>query len=186
MIDRLFDHTVRWLAPMLCFTAEEAWLARHPGETNSVHLETFARIPPEWRDDALAEKWRKVRSVRRVVTGALELERAQKRHRLLARSASGRLRCRRRSVRRVADIDFAEVCITSAATLVAGEAAGATRSGCRTLRASPWCRRAEGTKCARSWKLFDPASAPIRPIPDITPRDAQAMREWDAMQKAAE
>ena len=78
VLDRLFHCTVTWLAPMLPFTAEEAWLARDP-QAGSVHLELFPEVPAAWRDDALAEKWRKVRSVRRVVTGALELERAQKR-----------------------------------------------------------------------------------------------------------
>src|SRR6185503_18643477 len=72
VLDHLFRATVTWLAPMLPFTAEEAWLARYPSKEGSVHLELFPDIPPEWRNDALAEKWRKVRTVRRVVTGALE------------------------------------------------------------------------------------------------------------------
>ena len=67
-----------WIAPILAFTAEEAWLARYP-DAESVHLETFPDVPAEWRDDALAERWAKIRRVRRVVTGALEIERAQKR-----------------------------------------------------------------------------------------------------------
>ena len=67
-----------WLAPLLPFTTEEAWLDRHPDAT-SVHLEQFPEMPAEWRDDALAEKWRKIRTVRRVVTGALEIERREKR-----------------------------------------------------------------------------------------------------------
>src|SRR5262249_30140363 len=79
VIDQLFPARVCWLAPMLPFTAEEAWLARYPSAEGSVHLELFPEIPSAWRDDALAEKWRKVRTVRRVVTGALEIERAQKR-----------------------------------------------------------------------------------------------------------
>ena len=79
VINELFRCTVTWLAPMLCFTAEEAWAARNGGEESSVHLELFSEVPANWRDDALAEKWRKVRTVRRVVTGALELERAAKR-----------------------------------------------------------------------------------------------------------
>src|SRR5712672_1908148 len=78
VLDYLFRCTVSWLAPMLCFTAEEAWLARYPDE-QSVHLETFPKVLGAWRDDALAEKWRKIRTVRRVVTGALEVERANKR-----------------------------------------------------------------------------------------------------------
>src|SRR6202012_5680566 len=31
VLDQLFRCTVTWLAPILCFTAEEAWLARDPG-----------------------------------------------------------------------------------------------------------------------------------------------------------
>ena len=51
-----------WLAPMLCFTAEEAWLARYPSEDGSVHLAVCPEMPVAWADDALAEKWRKVRA----------------------------------------------------------------------------------------------------------------------------
>ena len=79
VLDQLFRATVLWLAPMLPFTAEEAWLARYPSDDGSVHLELFPEVPASWRDEALAEKWRKVRNVRRVVTGAIEIERAGKR-----------------------------------------------------------------------------------------------------------
>jgi len=44
---------------------------------------------------------------------------------------------------------------------------------------------AEGTKCARSWKIST-AVGSDPDYPDVTPRDAQALREWDAMPKAAE
>ncbi len=98
VLDQLFRATVCWLAPMLCFTAEEAWLAREPN-AQSVHLAPFPQVPPSWRDEALAEKWRKLRNVRRVVTGALELERAAKRVGCVARGASARLHRRSRSVR---------------------------------------------------------------------------------------
>ncbi|TIW19947.1 MAG: isoleucine--tRNA ligase, partial [Mesorhizobium sp.] len=67
----LFECLVKWLAPMLPFTMEEAWLDRHP-DAVSVHLDQFPAIPEDWRNETLAEKWRKVRQVRRVVTGALE------------------------------------------------------------------------------------------------------------------
>jgi isoleucyl-tRNA synthetase len=78
VLDRVYHHLVTWLAPVLCFTAEEAWLARHPGESESVHLQTFAKPGSAWKDEALAKKWERVRDVRRVVTGALERARADK------------------------------------------------------------------------------------------------------------
>jgi len=80
VMDELFNCLTAWFAPFICFTAEEAWLARHEGSEAeaSVHLRTFPKIPADWRDDALAEKWKDIRTVRRVVTGALEVARAEK------------------------------------------------------------------------------------------------------------
>ena len=79
VLDEVFSCLTAWLAPFICFTAEEAWLARFPGESESVHLRLFPNIPADWQDDALAAKWSKIRELRRVVTGALEIERAEKR-----------------------------------------------------------------------------------------------------------
>jgi isoleucyl-tRNA synthetase len=79
VIDEMFNTLVIWLAPILSFTAEEAWLARDPKREGSVHLESFPVPDKAWRNDELAKKWDLVRDVRRVVTGALELERAAKR-----------------------------------------------------------------------------------------------------------
>lgn len=79
VLDTVFETLVAWLAPFICFTAEEAWMARHPETDASVHEQQFPAIPADWRDEALAARWAKVRDVRRVVTGALEKERAAKR-----------------------------------------------------------------------------------------------------------
>jgi isoleucyl-tRNA synthetase len=46
-------------------------------------------------------------------------------------------------------------------------------------------RLAQGRKCARSWKIT-PAVGADPAYPDVTPRDAQALREWEALRKAAE
>ncbi|MGH6814795.1 MAG: isoleucine--tRNA ligase, partial [Hyphomicrobiaceae bacterium] len=78
-LDHIFRCLTTWFAPMLCFTCEEVWLARTPSADGSVHLQLFPKIPKAWRDAKLAEKWEKIRSVRRVVTGAMEIERAAKR-----------------------------------------------------------------------------------------------------------
>jgi isoleucyl-tRNA synthetase len=54
VLDAVFDCLTAWLAPFLCFTAEEAWLARYPETEASVHLRLFPEIPEGWRDDVLA------------------------------------------------------------------------------------------------------------------------------------
>ena len=185
VIDHLFRCTVTWLAPMLCFSAEEAWLSRYGDDAPSVHLQLFPDVPAEWRDDKLAEKWRKIRSVRRVVTGALELERAGKRIGSSLEAAPIVYVSDLDLFNAIVDADLAEICITSNATLAEGEGpAEAFRlDDVRGVAVMP--QRAHGKKCARSWKVTesvgeDPA------YPDVTPRDAQALREWDTLRKAAE
>src|SRR5471030_1181629 len=117
VLDHLFRCTVVWLAPMLCFTAEETWASRYGATAKLVHLELFPEVPAAWRDDRLADKWRKVRNVRRVVTGALEIERAQKRIGSSLEAHPVVLVTDEDLFSAVTDVDLAEVCITSAFTL---------------------------------------------------------------------
>jgi isoleucyl-tRNA synthetase len=184
VLDHLCRCTVTWLAPMLCFTAEEAWLARYPDAT-SVHLEAFPAVPASWRDDVLAEQWRKLRNLRRVVTGALELERAAKR---IGSSleASPIVHVADPDLFAIAaEADLAELCITSDATLVEGEGPASAFRLADVAGVAVEPRLAQGRKCARSWKI-SPAVGSDPQYPDVTPRDAKALREWDAMRKAAE
>ncbi len=185
VIDHLFRCTVTWLAPMLCFTAEECWLSRYGDTAPSVHLQTFPHVPASWRDDALAEKWRRIRNVRRVVTGALELERAQKRIGSSLEAAPIVHVADKDLFAAIVDADLAEICITSAATLVEtdGPANAFRLDDVKGVAVLP--HRADGKKCARSWKVSESVGSDPQ-YPDVTPRDAQALREWDALRKAAE
>jgi isoleucyl-tRNA synthetase len=184
VLDQLFRVTVVWLAPILCFTAEEAWLARDPSAT-SVHLELFPDLPAEWSNDALAEKWRKVRNVRRVITGALELERAGKRIGSSLEAAPVVYVADPELANLLLDIDLAEVSITSAATLVEGEGPPNAFRLPDVPDVAVVPGLAEGRKCARSWKISQAVGSDPQ-FPDVTPRDAQALREWKAWREAAE
>ena len=175
VIRKLFECLVTWLAPMLPFTMEEAWLSRKP-DAVSVHLEQFPTVPAEWRDDALEAKWEKIRDVRSVVTGALEIERREKRIGASLEAAP---------VVHVADPelmaalegqDFAEICITSAITLVADEGPADAFRLAEVGKVSVEPKLAEGSKCARSWRITtDVGSDPD--YPDVSARDAAALRE---------
>ena len=175
VIRTLFDCLVTWLAPMLPFTAEEAWLSRNP-QVVSVHLEQFPTVPAEWRNDALAEKWRKIREVRKVVTGALEIERKEKRIGSSLEAAP---------VVHVADPDllqalngqdFAEICITSGIEVDGGEGPEDAFRLPDVAKVSVVPKLAEGRKCARSWRITtDVGSDPL--YPDVSARDAAALRE---------
>jgi isoleucyl-tRNA synthetase len=185
VLDHLFRATVIWLAPMLPFTSEEAWLARYPSQEGSVHLELFPELPSAWRDDALAERWRKVRNVRRVVTGALEIERAHKRIGSSLEAAPVIYISDPELFAAVVDVDFAEVAITSDYTLVEGDSPPDAFRLDDVKGVALEVRLAEGRKCARSWRIL-PSVGSDPAYPDVSPRDAKALREWEAMRKAAE
>jgi isoleucyl-tRNA synthetase len=154
MLDTLFSCLTAWLAPILCFTAEEAWLARHGDDgRDSVHLRTYPEIPAGWRDDALAARWEQVRAVRRVVTGALELARADRRigaglqaHPVVHLGDGYR--------EALAGLDLAEIAITSGLTLADGPAP----DGAFTLPDVPdvavVVELAAGDKCERCWRVL--------------------------------
>jgi isoleucyl-tRNA synthetase len=179
-IDILCDAILKWLAPILSFTCDEAWAMYWPGDCPSVHLLTFPFNLAEFRDDKLAAKWATIRDVRRVVTGALELERAAK---TIGSSleASPIIYVSDRAILAVLfDVDLAEVCITSSYEVREGEPpAGAFR-----LDAVPGVavvvEKAQGIKCARSWKILTTVGED-REYPDVSPRDAQALHEWKAL-----
>jgi len=77
VLDQVFQALVRWLSPVLCFTAEEVWATRYP-EGGSVHLLEWPKIDPAWRDEALGQKWDLIRASRERVTEAIEPLRREK------------------------------------------------------------------------------------------------------------
>ena len=74
----VFSALARLMAPILTFTAEEAWRYAPGPRAQSVHLERFPEAPREWLDDALKQQWDRLLEVRREVAKALETARAQK------------------------------------------------------------------------------------------------------------
>ena len=143
-----------------------------------MHVNDFPLMSRLWRNEEVAERWEKVRVVRRVVTGALELERAGKRLGSSLEAAP---------VVHIADealwaaiegVDLAEVCITSGIEVVAG----AAPADAFTLADVPGVgvvpKLAEGTKCARSWRITDDVGSDPA-YPELSARDAAVMREID-------
>jgi isoleucyl-tRNA synthetase len=164
VIDQLFHCLVTWWAPIMVFTAEEVWISRFDHPESSVHVMPFAKPLAEWKNDELAKKWSAIRKVRGAVTAALEIERANKVIGSSLEAAPEVLVEDAVELAAVQSVDFAEICITSAITVKQGSA-------------SVIFHKAEGQKCARSWKISKDIGQD-KDFPDITPRDAEAVREW--------
>ncbi|WP_027057483.1 isoleucine--tRNA ligase [Mesorhizobium loti] len=182
VVRHLFDCLVKWLAPMLPFTTEEAWLDRHP-DAVSVHLDQFPEIPADWKNEALAEKWRKVRQVRRVVTGALEIARAQK---VIGSSleAVPVVTINDAALEAaISDVDMAEMAITSDLVIAHGQAlAGAfTLDDVKGVAVVVEKAEARGlVKCARSWRYTADVGQDAA-FPDVSARDAAVLHELKAL-----
>ncbi len=182
VLDEVFSRLTIWLAPIMPFTTEEAWLTRFP-ESESVHLRVIPPMPEHWRDDAAAETMARLRAARGVVTGALEVARRDKKIGAALEAWPVVHVADAEMLALLQSVDFAELCITSGVTLLAGEGPADAFRLAETPGVAVVVEKAPGVKCARSWKYFDPATADPA-YPDITPRDAEAVREWEKSQAA--
>ena len=147
----------------------------------SVHLTLFPQEFDDFRDDALAAKWETIRDVRRVVTGALELERAAKKIGSSLEASPLVYVADKAVFATLFDVDLAEVCITSncdGARMTTPPAGAFTLPDVKGVAVV--VEQAVGTKCARSWKIL-PTVGEDPEYPDVSPRDAQALREWKAL-----
>jgi isoleucyl-tRNA synthetase len=177
VMDAVFERLTIWLAPLIPFTMEEAWTTRYP-DAGSNALRVFPETPAAWANPAEAERWAKVQLVTSSVTGALEIERREKRMGA-ALEAAPRVHIAEPGLLAAFEgLDAAEVFRTSQATLVAGKG---PEQAFRAAADSPVAvepLRAEGRKCARSWRILPEVGTDAR-YPDLSLRDAEAVAAWD-------
>jgi isoleucyl-tRNA synthetase len=183
-IEQIFRAVTIWLAPILAFTAEEAWAARD-SSLGSVHLEQFPTVPGAWRDESLGKRWATIRLLRLAVTGAIEIARADKQIGSSLEASPRVYLSNPEHIEALRGIDFAEVCITSDLAVEIGTTAPSSAFRIPEVAdAAVVVERAQGIKCARSWRYFDPATA-SPDFPDVSPRDAEALRELEALGRPA-
>jgi isoleucyl-tRNA synthetase len=177
-MDAAFERLTAWLAPLIPFTMEEAWTTRFP-EAHSNCLRTMPATPAEWRNEAEAARWAKVQRVTSVVTGALEVERREKRIGAALEAAPKVYVADGDLLAAFDGLDPAEVFRTSQATLVAGEGPQDAFRLAEAPGVAVEPLRAEGRKCARSWRILPEVGSDPR-YPDLSLRDADAVAAWDA------
>ena len=154
VLDLLFHRLTAWLAPVLVFTMEDVWLSRFPEEGDSIHLHDMPQTPETWRDPALAAKWDKIRAARRVVTGALEVQRTAK---VIGSSLEAAPVVHLGDpawLEALKSVDFAELCITSGLQLTADPAPPEAFRLPDTPDVGVVFEQAMGDKCARCWQVL--------------------------------
>ena len=179
VMDMAFHCLTRWFAPVLCFTTEEVWQSRFGQSEDSIHLQQFYDVGDEWRDNALAAKWDNIRKVRRVVTGALEIERREKRIGSSLEAAPVLYVGNADLQNAIAGQNMADICITSQIDIRHEAPPADTFALDDVDGVGVVPQMAEGQKCQRSWKIL-PDVGSVDGYPDLSPRDAAAVAEYDA------
>ena len=159
VMDAVFERLTIWLAPLIPFTMEEAWTTRFP-EAKSNCLRVFPETPEAWRNDAEALRWAKVQLVTSVVTGALEVERREKRIGAALEAAPGVFIAEADLAAAFQGLDPAEVFRTSAAGLAAGEGPKGAFRLPEVAGVAVEPSLADGCKCARCWRVLPEAAPP--------------------------
>jgi isoleucyl-tRNA synthetase len=143
----IFDFLVTRLAPYLSFTAEEAWGHAPAGvfeKADSIHMREYSAVPAGWRNTSLEEKWKTVLAVRETVLAALEPARASK---TIGSSLEASPVILTEHADLLADVDMAEVCITSDITVKKADATSVEFA------------KADGCKCNRCWRVLPEVEA---------------------------
>ena len=154
LLDILFHRLTAWLAPILVFTMEEVWLCRNPGEDSSIHLQDMPDTPAAWRNDALAAKWDGIRAARRVVTGALEVQRTAKVIGASLEAAPVVHVAETAILAALKSVDFADLCITSGLQLTHDPEPQEAFRLPEVPGISVVFEKADGEKCQRCWKVL--------------------------------
>jgi len=152
--DEIFRRIVTWFAPILCFTMEEAWTTRF-GMNDSVHLQDFFAAPAAWANPALVNKWSRIRELRRVITGALELARADKTIGSSLEAAPVLVVTDAADKALFDSVDLAEIAITSTAAVETAAALDGLYSVPEIKGAGARFAKASGEKCARCWRVLE-------------------------------
>lgn len=169
----VLDALCRLLAPIIPFTAEEAWqfmASNRSGEweknglvRESVHLQEFPKLRALRLPAGFVERWDRILAVR---AGANEKLEALRREKTIGKALEARLEIAAPDIVPADAALLAEVCLVSEVSVLpaAGEEI--------VVRAE----RHPGKKCVRCWKFFPEAELGTDPAhPELCPRCTQAV-----------
>ncbi len=149
LLNIIFNHLVRWFAPSISFTSEEAWKAM--GNKESIHLQDFLQCKNEYEDNQLNEKWSLIKNIRKVATGAIEKVREEK---IIRSSLEAHIDIfvSAESYKKLEKVMFDEITITSSFSLYVIDEKSKGFSIEDISDVIVKASKVSGEKCQRCWK----------------------------------
>ena len=154
VLKEIFCCLTAWLAPVLCYTAEEAWLAFIEDENKeSVHLTYFPKLSDNWINNKLRDSWNSLRKVRGVINGALEIARQDK---VIGSSLEAKINVyiQNEDLKLlIKNINLEELFIVSKVELVESDVPEDSYTEDVVEGIGVKVYKADGKKCERCWKI---------------------------------
>jgi len=153
LLGLILDMLLKWFAPILSFTTEEIYQTINKDKNSSIHLENFPKIPIKWKNNDLFEKWKKFKTIRKVVNAAIEAKRATK-DIGSSLEADVEIYLNEDNLNIVKDFDLSENFITSKAEAknMINDKNLFELDGVENIKVL--VKKASGNKCPRCWKIF--------------------------------
>ena len=149
LLDIIFNYLVRWFAPSLSFTTEEAWKSRN--NDSSIHLEDFLITPESYKNSEVNDIWITLKQIRKVITGALEKKRADK---IIGSSLEAHIDIylEKSILEKVKNYQLDEISITSSFELheITSNSEGFSLEEVSDVKVE--VSKTSGQKCQRCWK----------------------------------
>jgi isoleucyl-tRNA synthetase len=149
LLDIIFNYLVRWFAPSLSFTSEEAWKSRN--NDSSIHLEDFLITPESYKNSEVNDIWKTLKQIRKVITGALEKKRADK---IIGSSLEAHIDIflEKSILEKVKNYQLDEISITSSFELheITSKSEGFSLEEVSDVKIE--VSKTSGQKCQRCWK----------------------------------
>ena len=142
----ILECLLKWFAPILSFTTEEIYhLISKEDKEGSIHLQKFVKIPNQWKNDELNNKWQKIKLIRDEANISIESKRAEK---IIGSSleANIEIKIKNQDMFSIAqNQDFSEICITSSASI--------SNDNNLEKEIEVISSKAIGNKCPVCWKI---------------------------------
>ena len=154
LLGLILDILLKWFAPILSFTTEEIFQIINVKKNSSIHLENFPKIPSNWENKVLYEKWEKLKMIRNVVNAGIEIKRSSK---VIGSSleADIEIYLGEEYLKHVDDINLSEYFITSKAhvkTMIDDDKIFKLE---HIFNVGVIVKKAKGEKCSRCWKVLE-------------------------------
>ena len=140
VLNIILDYLLKWFAPILSFTTEEIFKLIQK-DKQSIHLELFNKDSKVFENKDIDEKWEQLKKIRETCNSSIEEKRASKE---IGSSLEAEINISLNQdlFEKFKNIDFAELCITSSATVTKGD---------KEIEVET--KKASGSKCSLCWKI---------------------------------